>query len=150
MVPGSEFWSLCFWKPHSFHFNYSSFRGAGVNPGAPKCGPGGQQNHVCVSNPLWLFATPWTVAHQVPLSKKFPRQEYWSELPCPPPRALPDPGIKLMSLMSPALVGGFFTTRATWGTSVKPWGQHKTACWSILFPQSFENNSKNQNIIFLT
>ena len=112
-----------------------------------KSGPGGQQNHVCVSNPLWLFATPWTVAHQVPLSKKFPRHEYWNELPCPPSGDLPDPGIKLMFLMSPALVGGFFTTSATWGTSAKPWGQHNTASWSILFPQSSEN-SKNQNILF--
>ena len=42
------------------------------------------------------------------------RQEYWSGLPCPPPRYLPDPGIKPASLMSPAMVGGFFTTSATW------------------------------------
>ena len=32
-----------------------------------------------------LFATPWTVAHQAPLSMGFSRQEYWSGLPCPPP-----------------------------------------------------------------
>ena len=41
------------------------------------------------------------------------RQEYWSGLPCPPPRDLPDPGIKAASLSSPALAGGFFTTSAT-------------------------------------
>ena len=35
-------------------------------------------------------------------------------LPFPPPGDLPDPGIKLVSLMSPALAGGFFTTSATW------------------------------------
>ena len=40
-------------------------------------------------------------------------QEYWSGLPCPPPGDLPDPEIKLLSLMSPALAGGFFTTSAT-------------------------------------
>ena len=40
------------------------------------------------------FATPWTVAPQVPLSVRFPRQEHWSELPCPPPGSLPDPRIK--------------------------------------------------------
>ena len=40
-----------------------------------------------------LFATPWTVAGQTPLSKGFPRQEYWSDLPLPPPGNLPDPGI---------------------------------------------------------
>jgi len=36
-----------------------------------------------------------TVAHQVPLSMGFPRQEYWNQLPCPPLGELPDPGIKL-------------------------------------------------------
>ena len=50
-----------------------------------------------------LFATPWTVAHQAPLSMGFCRQEYWSGLPCPPPGNLPDPEIKLMSLAPPGL-----------------------------------------------
>ena len=40
----------------------------------------------------------------------FSRQEYSSGLPFPAPGDLPDPGIELESLMSPALVGGFFTT----------------------------------------
>ena len=44
----------------------------------------------------------------------FSRQEYWSGLPCPPPGHLPSPGIKPESLASPALVGRFFTTSATW------------------------------------
>ena len=44
----------------------------------------------------------------------FSRQEYWSGLPCPPPEDLLDPEIKGMSLTSPALAGGFFTTGATW------------------------------------
>ena len=60
------------------------------------------------------FATPWIVALQAPLSMGFSRQEYWSGLPCPLPKDLPDPGIELASLMSPALVGRFFTTKATW------------------------------------
>ena len=34
---------------------------------------------------VWLFATPWTVAYQAPLSMGFSRQEYWSELPLPSP-----------------------------------------------------------------
>ena len=50
---------------------------------------------------------------QVPLSMEFSRQEYWSELPFPPPRDLPDPGSEPSSLASPALAGRFFTTRAT-------------------------------------
>ena len=41
-------------------------------------------------NRVWLFATPWTVAHQAPLSMGFPRQEYWNGLPFPSPGDLPD------------------------------------------------------------
>ena len=40
------------------------------------------------------FVTPWTVAYQVPLSMGFSRKEFWSGLPFPSPRDLPDPGIK--------------------------------------------------------
>ena len=50
--------------------------------------------------------TSWTVALQAPLSVEFSKQEYWSELPFPPPGDLPDPGIEPMSLVSPALTGG--------------------------------------------
>ena len=52
--------------------------------------------HVCVSmygqllSLVQLFATPWTVALQAPLSMEFPRQEYWSGLPFPPQGDLPD------------------------------------------------------------
>ena len=46
---------------------------------------------------------PWTVAHQVPLSMGFSRQEYWSGLPFPPLGDLPNPGIKPISPVSPAL-----------------------------------------------
>ena len=60
-----------------------------------------------------LFATPWTVACQAPLSIRFSRQV---GLPCPPLGYLPDPGIKPTSRVSPALAGGFFTTRTTWET----------------------------------
>ena len=47
-----------------------------------------------------LFATPWTVAHQAPLSTGLSRQEHWSRLPFPPPGDHPDPGIKSTSLVS--------------------------------------------------
>ena len=60
-----------------------------------------------------LFATPWTIAHQAPLSMRFSWQEYWSELPCPPPGDLPNAGIKPVSLKSPALAGRLFTTSVT-------------------------------------
>ena len=52
-------------------------------------------------------ATPWTVAHQDPLSMGFSRQEYWSGLPFPSPENLPNPRIESAS---PALADGFFTT----------------------------------------
>ena len=45
---------------------------------------------------------PWISALQIPLSMGFSKQEYWSGLPSPPPEDLPDPGIELVSLMSPA------------------------------------------------
>ena len=63
-----------------------------------------------------LSATPWTVAHQAPLSVGFPRQEYQSGLPFPSPGDLPHTGIDPASLMSPALAssGRFFTTSTTW------------------------------------
>ena len=54
--------------------------------------------------------TTWTTTHQVPLSMEFSRQEYWSSLPFPTPRDLPNPGIEPTSPVSPALVGRFFTT----------------------------------------
>ena len=56
------------------------------------------------------FAAPWTLTHQPPLSMEFSSQEYWSGLPFPTPWDLPDPGIALPSLTSPALAGRFFTT----------------------------------------
>ena len=64
----------------------------------------------CTLSHIQLFATPWTVAHQAPLSVGFCRQEYWSGLSFPPPVDLSDPEIELVSLASPALAGGFFTS----------------------------------------
>ena len=78
-----------------------------------------------------LHETLWTVVCQAPLSMGFSRQEYWSGLPFPPPRDLPDPGIYYLpsllrltqvyyglsnrpkSIMTPALADRFFTTSAT-------------------------------------
>ena len=61
-----------------------------------------------------LSATPWTAALQAPLSTGFSTQESRSGLPCPPPGDPPYPGIKPVTLTSPALAGGFFTSSATW------------------------------------
>ena len=59
--------------------------------------------HACVLSHVRLFATPWTVALQAPLSMGFSRQEYWSRLPFPSPGYLPELGIVPMSPVSPAL-----------------------------------------------
>ena len=72
-----------------------------------------------------LFATLWTVAHQAPLSTGFFRQEYCSDMPCPPPGDLPDSGIKPTSFMSPALAGRFFTTSTTWEACYLAISQYK-------------------------
>ena len=57
------------------------------------------QNHFCLKSKqtkCWwlscvqLFITPWTIAHQTPLSMAFSRQKYWSGLPFPPPGDLPN------------------------------------------------------------
>ena len=76
---------------------------------------------------LQFFVTPWTVAHQAPLSMGFSRQEYWSGLPCPPPGDLSDPGIEPQSLTS-ALAGRLFTIGATWEAL-----QRVYQLWNIIF-----------------
>ena len=58
--------------------------------------------------------TPWTGIHQVPLFVAFPRQEYWSGLPFPPPGVLPDPEIEHMFTMSPALQADSLSTELSW------------------------------------
>ena len=65
---------------------------------------------VCTLSHVQLFAAPWTVAHQAPLSMEFSRQEYWSGLPFPTPGDLPNSGIEPVSPASPTLAGGFLTT----------------------------------------
>ena len=57
-----------------------------------------------------ILCDPVTIAYQALLSREFSRQEYWSRLPYPSPGTLPDPGIKPISLVSPALAGEFFAT----------------------------------------
>ena len=78
----------------------------------------GTSSYCClVTESCLALRGPWTVARQAPLSMGFSRQEYWSGLPCPPPRDLPDPGIEPAS---PALAG------ATRGVSSSSKGDAKT------------------------
>ena len=59
-----------------------------------------------------LFATPWTVAYQAPLSMGFSTHEYWSGLPFPSPGDLPNSGIEPVFPVAPALAGRFFTSES--------------------------------------
>ena len=97
--------------------------------------------YVCFSHfsRVGFFVTLWTESLQPLLSMGSSRQEYRSGLLCPPPGNLPDQGIELESLMSPALAGRFFTTRFTWEAwecplillcSLKP---QTESLWNTLF-----------------
>ena len=88
---------------------------------------------VCVISCFWLFATPWTVAHQPPLSMEFSRQEYWCGLPFPPPGDLPNPGTEPTSLASPAVEGGFFTT-APLGKPLVSWPGLEPGTLAVIAP----------------
>ena len=58
-------------------------------------------------------AVLWTVAHQASLFMGFFWQEHWSRVSFPLPGDLPDSGIETVSVMPPALAGGFYNTSAT-------------------------------------
>ena len=91
---------------------------------------------------IQLCATLWTVALQAPLSMRFSRQEYWSGLPCPTPRDLPNPGIgprspvlQVDSFQSEARGKLFFSTtlayphqerkgKSSWGNQQPNWRGH--------------------------
>ena len=81
----------------------------------------------CVLLRIWLFAIPWTVAHQAPLSLGLSWQEYWSGLRFPPPGDLPDPEIEAVS---PRLLH--------WQQVLSHW-----ATWEA--PSSLRHNNSNNN-----
>ena len=97
-----------------------------------------------------LFATPWTVAHQAPLSTEFSRQEYWSGLLFPSPGDLTDPGIEPESS---ALAGRFFTTEPPgkplsrllggWG------GCHFCKASRNIWPLTFTSSFSRQDVLIL-
>ena len=103
-----------------------------------------------------LSATLLTIAHQAPLSIEFSGQEYWSGLSFPSPGDLPNSGIKPVSLLFPALVGGFFTTSTTWEAesnnthgnlklqNITQWLFPTYICWNIN-NQSYNNNEKKNS-----
>ena len=121
---------------HSLHSQVHSLPSCFALPGSYPSMNAGMIVCCCFSH-IWLFATPWSVACQAPLPIGFSRQEYRSGLPCPLPGDLPNPGIKLMSFMSPALAGGFFTTSATWEDQYDWYDQKKN------------NNNKPENSFYV-
>ena len=84
---------------------------------------------VCVFSCVQLFATPWTVARQAPLSMGFSRKGYWSGLPFPPLGDLPNLGTEFASFASSALTGRFFTIGTTWETL-----KYNAVCQLFCFP----------------
>ena len=69
---------------------------------------------LCVLSCVQLFMTKWTEACLAPLSMEFSRQEYWRTMPFLIGEDLPNSGVQPMSVLSPALANGFFTTSITW------------------------------------
>ena len=78
---------------------------------------------------VWLFGTPWIVAYQAPLCIGFSKQEYWSGLPCPPPGDLPNSKTELLSPVSPALAGGFFTSEPPGPVQIKSFWVHSNTVY---------------------
>ena len=68
--------------------------------------------YACVLSCVWLFAIPWTVAHQAPLSMGFFRQDYWSGLPFPPPEGSSQPRDRTHVFSISCLAGKFFTPQS--------------------------------------
>ena len=94
---------------------------------------------------VWFLATRLAIACQAPLSMGFSRPKYWSELPCPPPGDLPDPGIEHTSLMSHALAGVFFEPPFFLGLLVIALCSSLVACWT---PSDLEDSSSGDLFAF--
>ena len=80
-----------------------------------------------------LFATPWTVAHQTPLSMGFSRQEFWSGFHAIFQGVFLTQRINPASLMSPVLADRFFITSATWEAPKKDRGYLKRGTTIVIF-----------------
>ena len=83
----------------------------------------------CMLSHARLFETLCTVAYQTALFMEFSRQEYWKWLPFPNPGDLPDPGIEPVSLASPELAVGFFTTTPPGKPHLVPRRCLINVCW---------------------
>ena len=86
------------------------------------------QVYVCALGHVWLFATPWTLAHKAPLSMEFFQARTLERVVFPPPGALPDTGIKSVSPVSPLIGRGVLYHCTKWedcGLLRQPPNSHK-------------------------
>ena len=104
--------------------------------------------NICVFSRVWLFATPWTVAHQTPLSMEFSRQAYRNKLPFPSQGIFLTQGLNRRSLVSPALASRFFTSWATQeGPYINIWKSCSSAGQSMMgFPGGSEGKVSACNV----
>ena len=103
----------------------------------------GHRHSTCACSVTYDSVTPQTVAHQAPLSIGFPRREYWSELPCPPPGDLPIPEVKPGSSASPAFGRQSLYQWVTWEAPF-----HKGICFGNFSKLRFFNYNQVR-ILFL-
>ena len=111
---------------------------------------------------IFLLCAQWYVNFCSPMDCSPPgsfvqgidRQEYWSRVPFLPPEDLPNSGIELTSLDSPALAGGFFTTSTTWEAlwifflDYTIWSKSSKQCWNTELLETIKHVfMKNQQLI---
>ena len=100
---------------------------------------------------VWLFATPWTVTCQAPLSVGFSRQEYWSGLPLPSPTIghTPEKTITEKDTHTPIFIAALFTIARTWkqsrGPSIDEWIKQLWYIYIYIYTQR-SNSHKKEHI----
>ena len=113
------------WSPYVLFLESQSDKDRELSP-SDGYHPSGQETRLLffffVSPPVMsgLFATPWIIACQAPLSMGFSRQEYWNGLPFPSPGALSNPAIQLASAVFPTLIDRFLITAKHSGVNSHP------------------------------
>ena len=108
-MDGKQWLTLFFWAAKSLQMVIVAMKLKDAYSLEGKLWPTSMKLLSCVQ----LFATPWTIAHQIPPSMGFSRQEHWGGLPFPSPGDLPDPGIELRS---PTLQADALPSEPPWPT----------------------------------
>ena len=109
---------------------------------------------------VWLFATPWTVARQAPLSMKISRQEYWNRLPFPPSRTFQGSNQRLLCLLPwqvdslPLAPPGIVTTKISSGETIEfvchaLSDQYSSSSLSVAWPVLMKPLSRSERFPFI-